>query len=421
MKTFSRERVIKAINHIETESIPIDFGSTAVSGMHATIVEQLRKHYGLPQHPIYLYEPYQCLGLIEEDLREAIGIDAVAAGSPYNMFGMENCEWKLWETPWKQEVLVPGRFFHTYDEGGNVFVYPQGDGTVAASAKMPSNGYFFDAINRQQPLPDVDEDLVVDDNTEEFSKFSVDHLKKIESSVSQAYNTGKAVIASIGGSGLGDVALVPAMHLKNPKGIRDISEWYMSTVLRKDLIHNIFSFEIDVAIENLTMLNACCGDKIDALFTCGTDFGTQSGTFCSLETFRELYVPYYNRLNDWIHTHTTWRIFKHSCGSISKFIPDFIECGFDILNPVQCSAADMDPKMLKREFGSEITFWGGGVDTQKTLPFGTPEEVRKEVLERCEIFSKGGGFVFNAIHNVQARTPLENTIAMIEAVQEFNS
>ena len=139
-----------------------------------------------------------------------------------------------------------------------------------------------------------------------------------------------------------------------------------------------------------------------------------------MNTLRDLYFPYYKQVNDWIHAHTPWKTFKHSCGAVSKFIPTFIEAGFDILNPVQCSATGMEPEKLKAEFGDRIVFWGGGVDTQKVLPFGTPAEVREQVLRRCEIFAPGGGFVFDSIHNVQAATPVENIVAMLDAVHEFN-
>jgi uroporphyrinogen-III decarboxylase len=123
-------------------------------------------------------------------------------------------------------------------------------------------------------------------------------------------------------------------------------------------------------------------------------------------------------VNDWVHGHTRWKTFIHSCGSVVALLADIIEAGFDILNPVQCSAAGMDPRTLKERFGDRITFWGGGVDTQRTLPFGTPEAIRREVQERMEIFGHGGGFVFNTVHNVQATTPTENLLALYEAVQE---
>ncbi len=161
------------------------------------------------------------------------------------------------------------------------------------------------------------------------------------------------------------------------------------------------------------------GNTVDVVFICGTDFGTQTSAFCSVPTFRELAALLQAAISDWIHA-TRWKCFKHSCGSVERFIDSFIEGGIDIINPVQCSATGMVPEQLKEAFGDALVFWGGGVDTQKVLPFGTPSEVREQVLSRCEIFAPGGGFVFNSIHNVQARTPVENIVAMFDAVHEFN-
>jgi uroporphyrinogen-III decarboxylase len=139
----------------------------------------------------------------------------------------------------------------------------------------------------------------------------------------------------------------------------------------------------------------------------------------SQETFVEMYKPYYKKVNDWIHQNTSWKIFYHTCGAVEPLIADFIDMGMDILNPVQCSAAGMDPAHLKKTYGDRIVFWGGGVDTQRTLPAGTPGEVRSQVRERLETFSPGGGFVFAAIHNIVAKVPPENIIAMIDAIREF--
>ncbi len=236
----------------------------------------------------------------------------------------------------------------------------------------------------------------------------------------EAAATGRAVTATLGGTAFGDVAFVPGPGLKHPKGIRDITEWYVSTSSRQDYVHKVFTRQCEIAIQNLERIYAAIGDTVQVVFLCGTDFGTQTSAFCSVKTFRSLYFPYYKQVNDWIHAHTGWKTFKHSCGAISKFLPSMIEAGFDILNPVQCSATGMEPEKLKSEFGDRLVFWGGGVDTQKVLPFGTPAQVREQVLARCEIFAPGGGFVFNTIHNVQAATPIANLIAMIDAVHEFN-
>ena len=131
-------------------------------------------------------------------------------------------------------------------------------------------------------------------------------------------------------------------------------------------------------------------------------------------------MPYYKKMNDWIHAHTAWKTFKHSCGAVETLIPSIIESGFDILNPVQVSAAGMDAAKLKAKYGRDIVFWGGGVDTQKTLMFGRPEQIRAEVLERCRIFGRGGGFIFNAIHNIQSNVPVANVVALFDALREVN-
>ena len=231
---------------------------------------------------------------------------------------------------------------------------------------------------------------------------------------------GYGVVAGFGGTGFGDIANVPAPGLKNPKGIRDVAEWYMSTRTRRGYIHGIFERQCEIGLANLARIHQRIGGAVDCAYLCGTDFGTQTSAFCSVATFRELWFPYYQRVNNWVHANTAWKCFKHSCGSVERFFESFIEAGFDIVNPVQCSAAGMEPAALKRKYGSRLVFWGGGVDTQRTLPFGTPHEVREEVLRRCEIFAPGGGFVFNAIHNLQAGTPVENIVAMLDAVHEFN-
>lgn len=283
---------------------------------------------------------------------------------------------------------------------------------------MPQGGYFFDAIERQQPI--VEEELKADDNLEEFGPVSDEDLRFWEVEAKRARATGKGVVASLGGTALGDIALVPGLDLANPKGIRSVAEWYMSTLARSELVKEIFNRQSELAVENLRKLHAVIGDNIDVIFICGTDFGTQNSTFCAPEQFDDIWLPYYQRINSWIHENTNWKTFKHSCGAVENFMPHFIEAGFDIINPVQVNAAGMDPKQLKEKYGKDLTFWGGGVDTQNTLPYGKPEEVREEVLRHCEIFAKDGGYVFNTVHNIQADVPIDNLVAMIESLKEFN-
>ena len=306
----------------------------------------------------------------------------------------------------------------TIDEQGDLLVYPEGDTSVAASGKMPKASYFFDAVVRQEPL--VEAELAPEDNLEEFSPLTEEDLSYWTQAVAEVAGKEKGVIANMGGTAFGDIALVPGLNLKHPKGIRDIAEWYMSVIMRPDYIHEVFTKQSDIAIDNLRRFHEVVGDGIDAIFLCGTDFGTQDSQFCGIETFEELYQPYYKKLNAWIHQNTSWKTFKHSCGAVEPFMQSFIDAGFDIINPVQINAAGMDPKHLKDTYGDRLTFWGGGVDTQKVLAFGTENEVKEQVTRECEILAEGGGFVFNTVHNIQANVPTENIIAMLAAIEAFN-
>lgn len=414
----SAERVQTTLAHRTPDRVPIDFGGTFVSGMHVSCVAALRRHYGLDPSPVRVIDPGQMLGEIGEDLKQAIGIDTEGVIKRMTRFGFPLEGWKPWRMPDGLEVLVPGGFEVSIDANGDILMHPQGDRSAPPSSRMPAGGYFFDPIIRQEPL---DEDkLDPRDNLEEFTPISEEELDFLEASARRARATGRAVVAAFGGTAFGDIALVPAPGLKNPKGIRDIAEWYMATRSRRDYVRAVFAGQLDIGLQNLERIAARVRDLVDVVYVCGTDFGTQTSSFCSVPTFRELWLPVYQALNGWIHRHTPWKVFKHSCGAVAKFVPSFIEAGFDILNPVQCSAAGMDPVELKSAYGDRLVFWGGGVDTQQTLPYGTPAQVREEVLRRCDIFARGGGFVFNTVHNIQARTPLENILAMVAAVHEFN-
>jgi hypothetical protein len=412
-----RENFLKTLNHIQPDRIVVDFGATGVTGIHVWVVEQLRNHFSLERKPVRVTEPYQMLGEVEDDLRQAMGVDVIGITSPFNMFGHRQERWKEYRTWWGQHVLVPGEFHTTIDQNGDTLMYPQGDRSVPPSAKMPSAAYFFDAVRRQEEIDDSR--LEPADNLEEFALMTQADMDYWRNTAREASLKGKGVIATFGGTAIGDIALVPAMNLKSPRGIRDVADWYMSTLMRPDYLHQVFEKQTDIALRNLAMAKEATGDLVDAVFICGTDFGTQDSSFCSVETFDELYAPYYRKMNRWIHENTAWKTFKHSCGAVEPFMEHFINAGFDIINPVQVNAAGMDPIRLKERYGDRLVFWGGGVDTQKVLPFGSPEEVKAHVLNQCVIMAKGGGFVFNTVHNIQANVPLPNILAMLEAIREF--
>ncbi|HMP75923.1 MAG TPA: uroporphyrinogen decarboxylase family protein [Kiritimatiellia bacterium] len=412
MNMTPRQRVQASLNHRQPDRIPIDFGSSFITGIHCSVVAELRRHYGLDERPVKIVEPYQMLGLVEDDLKDAMGIDVTSIFPRKTIFGFPNENWKEFRTPWNQVVLVSDHFRYKVEANGDVYIHPAGDTTAPFSGHMPASSFFFDTIVRQEPY---DEDhLNVEDNLEEFGLMTEDDKAYWRREAEALRGTDRAVLTHLGGTCLGDIALVPAPFLPHPRGIRGIEDWYMILVSRPDYVKEIYDRQSAIALKNLETLHGIVGDLLDVVVVCGTDFGTQNSQFCSVETYRELWLPYYKRMNDWIHAHTTWKTFKHSCGAVDPFISPFIESGFDILNPVQCSAEGMEPEHLKRSYGDRITFWGGGVNTQKTLPFGTPDEVRAEVRQRCDIFGPGGGFVFNSIHNIQALTPVENVVAMIE-------
>ncbi|MCP4141820.1 MAG: methyltransferase [Chloroflexi bacterium] len=415
----SRERANLALNHREPDRIPLDLGAGFQTGMHVSMVYALRQALKLdpPGTPVKVIEDYQMLGEIKADLLDAIEADFVGVHPASSMFGYKVEGWKPWTTFDGTPVLVPEYFNTDVEDNGELLAYPEGDKSIPASGRMPAGGYYFDAINRQKPI--VEGELKVEDNLEEFGFLSDEDVSRFGREVDRVYKeTNRAIYANFGGTAIGDIALVPAPWLKNPKGIRDIEEWYISTLTRKDLVYKIFEKQTEISLQNLAKVYEAVGDKVQVVFLTGTDFGAQNRAFMSPKTYRDLFKPFHKMMNDWIHENTTWKTFMHSDGAILSLIPDMIDAGIDILNPVQWTAKDMDQKILKERFGDQLIFWGGSADSQGTFPFGTPEQVRKEVLRSIETLAPGGGYVFNSVHNIQPETPIENILAFYETFRE---
>ncbi len=415
----SRERVRLALEHKEPDRIPLDLGATAVTGMHVDTVYRLRQALDLdaPGAPVKIIEPFQMLGEIKPDLIQALLIDTVQVGGTGTAFGFPMEGWKEWTTFGGVPALVPAGFNTRTEPNGDLLLYPEGDRSAPASGHMPAGGFYFDVIVRQQPFKE--EDLRVEDNTEEFGVLSDNETEHYRRCAEDYYTqTDKALVLNLGALSLGNIARVPAPSLKHPKGIRDIEEWYVSLSSRRDHIYKIFERQTEINLANVKKLFAAVGNRVSVVNLTGTDFGAQNGPLVSPQTYRTLFQPFHKQVNDWVHRNTTWKTFIHSCGSVWALVDDFIAAGFDILNPVQCSAARMNPYDLKSKFGGRITFWGGGVDTQATLPFGSPREVREEVRERIRAFGPGGGFVFTAVHNIQALVPAENVLTMYRTARE---
>lgn len=421
--TSSRERLRQTLNHIQPDQVVVDMGSTAISGIHAQALSNLRDALGLEKRTVKICEPLQLLGEVEEDVRQTLRLDCVDVSSGYNMFGFSNAGRKPWQLQSGLAVDVPTDFNTTVDENGRTYLYPQGDRSAPPAAVMPKGGYFFDHIVRgNSGCPEDGERSARADFADDFGLLTDEQLRGMEERCDYFYcNTDYGIIYSGGIASMGDFAIIPGPNVKHPQGIRELTDFMMAGALCPDYLHELFGMHTEYALKNAALIHQACGEKIQAIYVSGTDFGTQSGPYMSLDSYREFYKPYHTRINRWIHEHTQWKAFFHSCGAVSAFLPDFYEAGVDILNPVQLSAAGMDAVTLKENCGDKFVFWGGGVDTQKTLPFGTPEEVYKETTDRLKLFSRGGGFVFNTVHNIQANVPVENIVAMFRAVSDFRS
>lgn len=407
-----------AIEHRQPDRVPVDFGSTAVTGMHVSIVHRLRQRLlGEPGYRVKVIEPYQMLGEIDDALREVLGIDVVGVPGRKSILGTQAKDWKPFTLFDGTPCEVSGDFNVKPAPDGGWHIYPEGDTSAPPCGHMPEGGHFFDTIVRQDP---IDEDrLDPADNCEEFAPLGADDLAYYRDRARWCGERGGlGTILSVPGTAFGDIALVPAPFLKHPRGIRDVAEWYISTKTRRAYVTQVFERQCEVALANLATLTDLLGDRIQVAFVTGTDFGTQRGPFISVEAYRNLFQPFHRQVNDFIHRRSAWKTFIHSCGSVYQLIPEFIDAGFDVLNPVQCSAAEMGAERLKREFGRDLVLWGGGVDTQKTLAFGTPQDVYREVRERIDLFNRDGGFVFNAVHNIQANTPVDNVMALFNALRD---
>ena len=305
----SRERTELALRHVEADRVPLDLGGGPVTGIHVSSLYRLRQALGLdaPGTPVKVTEPFQMLGEVGPDLIDALGVDVVGVGLPTNFFGFANEDWKPWTTFDGTPVLVPGGFNTdtSHDPRGGLFMYPQGDTTAPPSARMPKRGFYFDALKRPQPIDD--EHLKAEDNLEEFGAITEAELACVKREVQRLLPSGKAILGNFGGTGFGDVAFVPGMSLKHPKGIRDIEEWYVSLSLRPGYIYEVFDRQCDLGLQNLARIHAEIGDSITAVLVTGTDFGGQLSPLISPRTYRNLFMPFHARVNDWIHSHTRWK------------------------------------------------------------------------------------------------------------------
>jgi uroporphyrinogen decarboxylase len=377
--------------------VPIDLGGTRQSGIAASTYHRLKERLGL-RTPTRVYDLYQMLAEVERPVMERFGVDVIGLNRPAIAFGIRNEAWKPWRLFDGTPVEVPGGFNPVTDTNGDLLLLGH-DGTPIA--RMPKGGFYFDRLDQYPGAAHADPEKL---DLPLLSAEECDHLH----AQAEAYyqNTDLAIIAAMG----------PPYELFFGLGTGDFAAWMITLATEPDYVEVLYGRLVDAWLENLRRFTAAVGDRVQVL-QFNDDLGTQDAPFLSVRMFRRRIMPHYKRGLDWVHQNTRMKVFMHNDGAIFDFIPTLIEMGVDILNPVQTTAAGMDPARLKREFGDRIVFWGAACDCQHTLPFGTPEQVAREVEETIRIFAPGGGYVFASVHNIQAGVPPENVIAMFDAAR----
>lgn len=396
----SRERIWAALEHRRPDRPPIDLGGTRQSGISVFAYARLRRHLGLPEHPPpRVFDLYQMLAEIEPPVAERFGADVAGLHRRAVAFGIPNTDWKPWSFEDGTQALVPGGFNPEREPDGTWVLRREGR-TLAA---MPAGGWYFDRLEKFPGAlhPDLD--------TWEPPRLSAEEQRHLAAEARRLRETtDKAIIAPLG----------PPYELFYGLGTGDFAAWMVTFASEPDYVRRLYDKLSTAWLEDLEAFHGAVGDRIDIL-QFNDDFGTQRAPFLSVRAFRELVMPAYKRGIDWIHQRTPWKVFLHSDGALGPLIPSIIEMGVDILNPVQTTAAGMDPRWLKQEFGDQLVFWGGSADCQGTLTRGTPEQVAAEARAHLEILQPGGGHVFASVHNIQANVPPENIVALFDTALQY--
>ncbi len=413
--TTSRDRILAAINHQQPDRVPIDLGATPSSGISAIAYSNLLKHLGRTELPVLIYDVVQQLAQPDISILDQFGVDVLDIGRTFND---QPSDWipttlangaPAFYPKWFKPTKLDDGSFVTYDDDGKRIL-----------SRMPVGATFFDQtyFPYADGYPDTYEGLDAEMNRIMWARDAHspwdhagedDFWKQLrERTLRLRQSTNKALLVVCG---------------------CNLFEW--GTFLRRmdnflmDLIcdpENVEKLLDQLVIRHMATLEKVCkavGDIVD-IIRFGDDLGMSSGPFMDLETYQSLFKPRHKMLCDYVKLHSKMHTFIHSCGSISLFMPDMIEAGIEVFNPVQTNAYKMEPDYLKSAFGQQCTFWGGGIETVGTLNNGTPAQIRDQIFDRLEILSKGGGFVFNTVHNILPDVPPENIVAMFEAVKEFN-
>lgn len=376
----ARERVLLALNHKEPDRVPYDLGGTVVTGIHHKAYTAWRQALGLPPREVKIIDMIQQLAQVDDDMMDRLGVDM------RNISPRSSASFQI-------TVGDMGDYTYFYDEWKIGWRSPKDGGLYYDMFDHPLRGEITVEDVDKFPMPDP-----LDPARFVGLREAALHVRDVEQ---------RAVV-------FGNISAGIFEMLTWLRGYSDAyADWGESSPAALRIMDRMLQIQLAFWEKALDLV----GDVIDVA-QIADDIAGQDGPLISPRSYRRLLKPLHKELCDFIHARTGARIFMHSCGAIRPFIPDFIEIGIDIINPVQVSAAGMDSAELKREFGRDIVFWGGGVDTQRVLGTGSPDDVRAEVRRRLDDLMPGGGFVFNTVHNIQGNVPVENLMAMWETVQE---
>ncbi len=405
----SRERVQKALAHEKPDKIPIDFGGHHSSGIMALAYRDLRKKLGLAEKPILVYDFIQQLALIEIDVLDFVQGDVVGLE---HLFAEEDWYWKDWELPDGTPCKIPAFIEVKRSEEGWVVL---GDEGQPICVQRPGCLYF-----EQCYFP------LLDNPDEEFTRLgyylnqitwfrlgsppfplSVEEQKEYARKLRAS--TDRAIYATFGGN-----------LLETAQFAFRMDQFFTEIALHPLRMHRFLDRLVEHHLANLEAFLDIYGPYVD-IIGFGDDLGMQTGPQISPAMYREFFQPRHALLWQTVKKkYPHLKVALHTCGSITRLLPLLIEAGLDIVQPVQIAAKEMEPEVLKRDFGKDIVFWGGGCDTQNVLPFGTPQEVREHTRRNVAVFAPGGGYVFQQVHNIMAGVPPENIIAMFEEVNAFS-
>jgi len=401
----SRERVLAAVNHRQPDRVPIDLGGMKATGVSAVAYHALKRRLGIAT-PTRIFDPRLMIAVVEQEVLERLHGDVL----PVDLSGIAGAarperEWvarRLFDgTP---VLFPPGTDLREDADGGWTLLDPSGSETF----RMPKGGYYFDntSFNRGEGI-DPAKFKPQHDIPDESLRLMADYAARLRRDTPFALLGWGFGVCFLG------LSLIIERSTDVTQGMPD--EWMVMLMTEKETCREIMGRAVDAAVSRLRLIHEALGDTCFAWGIAADDSGTQRSEFIHPDLWAEMIKPHYARLCAWVHAHTGMKTFLHCCGSIPRLIPHLIEAGVDILNPVQTSAAGMDPRTLKETYGRRIVFWGGGCDTQTVLPRASPDEVRAHVKERIGIFGPGGGYVFTQVHNIQAGVPVENVLAMLEA------